>query len=200
MKTAIAILAVVGMASLASADVYQNLAAIAIPDSGAATPYPSVITVSGFSGSASQVRVTLFGLSHTFPDDLDVLLVGPTGQTVMLMSDVGGGTDVVGIDLAFEDGAAAMPDTLALTSGLYAPTNIGAIDAMGAPAPAGPYGTSLLTAFGAGVNGDWSLYVVDDAGQDLGSFAGGWQIEVVPAPSAVALMGLGGLVATRRRR
>ncbi len=71
---------------------------------------------------------------------------------------------------------------------------------MPAPAPAGPYGSSLLTAFGAGVNGDWNLYVLDDTGADTGSIAGGWQIEVVPAPSAMALMGLGGLVATRRRR
>lgn len=204
MKTAVvAILAVVGMASMASADVYQNLSAITIPGAGStgpAAPYPSVINIAGFSGSATEVRVSLFGMSHTFPDDLDILLVGPSGQTVMLMSDAGGADDVVGIDLVFEDGAAAIPDATVLSSGIYSPTNIGATDPMPAPAPAGPYGTSLLSAFGADVNGAWSLYVFDDASADTGAIAGGWQIEVVPAPSAIALMGLGGLVATRRRR
>lgn len=203
MKTAIAILAVVGMASLASADVYQNLAAITIPGTGTAgpaAPFPSVINIAGFSGAATEVRVTLFGLAQTFPDDLDILLVGPSGQTVMLMSDCGGATDVVGIDLVFEDGAAALPDSDALVSGVFAPTDFALGDAFPAPAPAGPYGTSLLSAFGLSVNGDWSLYAIDDASADVGSIAGGWQIEVVPAPSALALMGLGGLVATRRRR
>ncbi len=121
MKTAVAILAVVGMASLASADVYQNLSAIAIPGAGTSGPasvYPSLISIAGFSGPATEVRVTLFGMSHTFPDDLDILLVGPSGQTVMLMSDAGGPDDVVAIDLVFEDGAAAMPDAMVLSSGI----------------------------------------------------------------------------------
>lgn len=203
MKTAFALVAAVGLASVASADVYQNLAAITIPGAGTAGPgasYPSVISIAGFSGPVTNVRVTLFGVSHTFPDDLDILLVGPSGQTVMLMSDAGGSTDIVGIDLAFEDGFAAMTDGGPLDAGIYAPTNIGSTDPMPAPAPAGPYGTSLLSAFGTSVNGDWSLFVLDDASADIGSIAGGWQIEVVPAPGAMALMGLGSLVATRRRR
>ncbi len=29
------------------------------------------------------------GISHTFPDDLDFLLQGPEGQSVMLASDAG---------------------------------------------------------------------------------------------------------------
>ncbi len=32
----------------------------------------------------------LHGFAHTFPDDLDVMLVGPAGQRAMLMSDAGG--------------------------------------------------------------------------------------------------------------
>lgn len=34
--------------------------------------------------------MSLFGLSHIFPVDSDVLLVGPTGANLILMSDVGG--------------------------------------------------------------------------------------------------------------
>lgn len=203
MKSAFALVAAVGLASVASANVYQNLAAITIPGTGTAgpaAPYPSDINISGFSGPVTNVRVTLFGVSQTFPDDLDILLVGPSGQTVMLMSDAGGNADIVGIDLGFEDGFAAISDGGPLVAGIYGPTNFGASDPMPSPAPAGPYGTSLMSAFGTSVNGTWSLYVVDDASADTGAIAGGWQIEVVPAPGAVALLGLGGLVATRRRR
>ncbi len=203
MKRVAGLVALLGMASVAGADVYQNLAPLPIPGAGTAggaLPYPSVISIAGWSGSVSSVRVTLFGLSHSFPDDLDILLVGPSGQTVLLMSDVGGATDAVNIDLVFEDGGIAMPDSTALLGGVYAPTDYEAGDILPGPAPRGPFGSSLLTAFGTSVNGAWSLFASDDAGADVGQLAGGWQIEVVPSPSAIALMGVGGLVAMRRRR
>src|SRR4051812_45238590 len=70
--------------------VFCNSGPVLIPLSGtigAAGPYPSVITVSGLSGVVSSVVVTLTNLTHTYPDDIDALLVGPGGQNVMLMSD-----------------------------------------------------------------------------------------------------------------
>ena len=62
---------------------------------GTATTYPSTISVSGVNGVISKVRVTFTKLSHTFPDDIDALLVGPLGQKLILMSDAGGSTPVV---------------------------------------------------------------------------------------------------------
>ena len=56
---------------------FSNSTAISIPSSGKATPYPSTINVSGMSGVISKVIVKLNGLNHTYPDDLDILLVGP---------------------------------------------------------------------------------------------------------------------------
>ena len=53
--------------------------AITINDAGTATPYPSTCVVSGLSGSISDVNVQLAGLSHTYPDDIDMLLVSPGG-------------------------------------------------------------------------------------------------------------------------
>jgi hypothetical protein len=42
----------------------------------------------------SKIRVQIWNLTHTFPDDLDMLLVSPTGTKFLLMSDAGGSTDV----------------------------------------------------------------------------------------------------------
>ena len=39
------------------------------------------------------VMLSLF-LSHTFPDDLEIVLQSPTGTTVVVMNDAGGGTDL----------------------------------------------------------------------------------------------------------
>ncbi|WP_353957823.1 hypothetical protein [Peribacillus sp. NJ4] len=57
---------------------------------GPAAPYPSFINVAGLTGTIAEVTVTLNNMSHTFPADLDILLVGPQGQNVLLMSDAGG--------------------------------------------------------------------------------------------------------------
>lgn len=163
-----------------------NYTPISIPSSGAASPYPSVIPITGMSGSIQKVTVLLRGLNHTFPDDLDILLVGPQGQKVMLMSDCGSGTDAVNADLTFDDAASAgLGDSTAVVTGTYKPTDFETGDTMAAPAPAGPYGV-LLSAFnGTDPNGNWSLYVVDDASGDLGNIAGGWTITIT-ANSEVA--------------
>ncbi|HEY7411983.1 MAG TPA: M36 family metallopeptidase [Vicinamibacteria bacterium] len=164
-----------------------NPAAITIPATGTgtatgapATPYPSTIAVTGLGGVVSKVTVDLFGLSHTFPGDVDVLLVGPGGQRMILMSDAGGGTDVTGINLTFDDAAgAALPATL--VSGTFRPTNVGTGDLFPAPAPAAPFGAALSAFNGTDPNGTWSLFVVDDAGVDVGSVAGGWTLNLTTA-------------------
>ncbi|PYI89102.1 MAG: hypothetical protein DME26_02015, partial [Verrucomicrobia bacterium] len=61
-----------------------NTTLISIPGSGIGSPYPSQISVAGLPSNPSKVSVTLKGISHTYPDDLDVLLVGPGGQKVLL--------------------------------------------------------------------------------------------------------------------
>ncbi|MFM6308461.1 MAG: hypothetical protein ACKPGB_09370, partial [Dolichospermum sp.] len=55
--------------------IFSNPNPITIPDSGTSTPYPSTINVSGLSGNINSLKVTLTNLSHTWPDDIDVLLV-----------------------------------------------------------------------------------------------------------------------------
>ncbi len=61
----------------ATLQTFNNAAAITIPGSGNASPYPSAITVSGVPTNFTRLEVQLNGYTHSFPDDVDVLLVGP---------------------------------------------------------------------------------------------------------------------------
>lgn len=139
--------------------------------SGPASPYPATLVVSGATGPIQSLAVRVNGLTHTFPADLDLLLVGPGGQQAMLLSDVGGGGAVAGVNLTFQDGAPA-PSPAQLVSGTFAPTDLTPGDVMSAPAPAGPYGTALSAFNGTNPNGTWNLFVMDDASGDVGSLAG----------------------------
>ena len=162
-----------------------NAAAIAVPatgNKGVAAPYPSIISVSGVTGAISKVTVSLDGFQHTFPADVDVLLVGPGGQKTLLMSDAGGGNSVSGLSLMFDDDAAAvLPETTALSSGTFKPTDYTAGDTFPAPAPAGSYGTSLAVFNGQNPNGSWSLYVQDDSSKDTGNITQGWRLTIITA-------------------
>jgi subtilisin-like proprotein convertase family protein len=141
-----------------------------------ASPFPSTINVSGAVGTVRSVRANLTGLAHTFPSDIDVLLVGPQGQQVILLSDVGGGTDIVGVNLTLDDAApAGVPATL--ISGTFRPSNVGGGDVFPG-APAGVPAAALAAFAGTDPNGAWRLFVVDDAGADRGNLAGGWSLSI----------------------
>ena len=157
---------------------FSNTGYISIPSSGSASPYPSQITVSGVTGTVAKVTVKINDLSHTNPDDIDMLLVGPTGQTVMLMSDQGGGGDVSGVDLTFDDSAASeLPDYNQIYSGTYKPCVSAQSDYMSG-APSGPYGTVLSGFNGLDPNGTWSLYIRDDNNYNSGTIANGWELNI----------------------
>jgi len=138
---------------------------------GVAGPYPKPLAIAGVPGTITSLSVRLDGLTHTFPGDLDMLLVGPGGQRAMFMSDVGGSGDVSNLTLTFADGAPA-PSASQLVAGTFAPTDAETGDAMAAPAPAGPYTAALSVFNGTNPNGTWNLYIVDDAASDTGSLTG----------------------------
>jgi subtilisin-like proprotein convertase family protein len=177
--------------TVTSTSTFSNAASVAIPGTGTgaatgapASPYPSTITVSGITNTVTKVTVTLTNFNHTFPADVDVLLRGPGGQKMLLMSDVGGGTDAVNVTLTFDDSALAIGATV--VSGTFRPTNIGAGDLFPATAPAGPYpDPQLLSVFnGVSPNGTWSLFVVDDAATDTGNFSGGWTLRITTSAAS----------------
>ncbi|MFM7371197.1 MAG: proprotein convertase P-domain-containing protein, partial [Sphaerospermopsis kisseleviana] len=157
--------------------IFTNPNNITIPDVGASNPYPSIINVSGLTGNITSLKVTLTNLSHTWPDDIDVLLVSPTGAKAILMSDVGGSSYLQNVTLTFDPTATAnLPDSDQITSGSYKPTDFVSGDLFNSPAPVGPYGTDFSVFNNTNPNGNWSLYVMDDTGLDVGSIAGGWSL------------------------
>jgi uncharacterized repeat protein (TIGR01451 family) len=170
---------------------YTNNTAIAIPDHGPASPYPSTISVSGLTGLVGKVTVSLNGVTHGFPDDIDIILVSPTGQKVVLMSDTGGGHSITNVNLSFDDSASSgLPDSSQIDSGTYKPTDFEPGDNFPPPAPAGTVSTFLSAFNGLNPNGNWSLYVVDDATGDSGSISS-WSLAITtitPVSPAVNLV------------
>ena len=176
-----------------TATAFRNSANIAINQGLAGSPYPSTITVSGGLTVIESMRVTIYDYATTNLDDVDLLLVGPTGQKFILMANAGGTNPVIVGTLNFTDNAGmVLPDNTFFFTGDYEPTSYGAVADFPASAPAGPYnepggtvgGTGTQTLFGnfggINANGTWSLYLRDDhatPGAVIGNVAGGWGIE-----------------------
>jgi subtilisin-like proprotein convertase family protein len=156
--------------------------AVTIQDSAspptASSPYPSTVVVSGEKEIVTSVRVRIFGFTHAFPEDVDLLLVGPGGQTVLLISDAGANPET-NESFTVHDGAAAPLSPDSGIGGSFQPTDLddGTADVFPASAPPGPYGTSLSALAEPSANGTWSLYAVDDSEFDAGSI-GGWELSI----------------------
>ena len=200
-----------GLATSAQAATFSNTAHISIPAGapvvreGNADPYPSALSVSGVTGTVTKVTATLHGFEHTFPQDVDILLVGPQGQSSYLMSDAGdtSGAQRAPVDLTFDDSGPPLPCqswTVTLPGGTYRPTNDPTLpedctqlpDTFPAPAHAGEHGAALSVFNGIDPNGTWNLYVVDDDGNDYGSIGGGWSLDFTVAPPTVGQPSIGG--------
>jgi len=189
----------VAMVSRADAShlTFSNTAPITINDNASATPYPSTIPLGSLG--ILDVNVTVTGLTHGFPEDIGILLVGPGGQKIVLMNNTGGINPItVPITITFDDQAAtSVPNPIfgTLASGTYKPTNLAPAcpgNSFNPPAPACPYGTSLSAFNGNSPAGVWSLYVEDFAVGDSGLINGGWTLLVTtPEPSPLLLLGLG---------
>ena len=161
---------------------FSNSRPITIPSNGAASPYPSEISVGGLKrGRILDVNLSLRGFSHPVPPHVDVLLSkGNLGCTVV--SDVGNEvdqpSDVDNITLLLDDEAAnSRPEFGRLFGGRFKPTNAQGPDFFFPPVPS--RGFPALSGFdGSNPNGTWQLRVVNDASFGSGQFAGGWSITI----------------------
>ena len=167
------------------ANVFTNPATILVPAGqpattiGKASPYPSEIEVTGpVAGALSNVELVLKDVTHPFPDDLEALVVSPSGTAVLFLSDACGPTDVAAVDWRFDDFLTALTDGGPCAPGSFGPSLYdGVADPFDAPAPSAPYETDFGAFTSENANGIWKLYLFDDGSNDVGSIAGGWELE-----------------------
>jgi len=158
---------------------------------GPANHYPSTIVVAGLSGTVTKATVTLIGYQSSSPDDTDMVITGPNGQKVMLMSDACGASGLQNDNWTFDDSA----PTFLSNNGpcpsyqetSFMPSNYlgGApepddLSPGGGPPP--PYVNALSFFDGASPNGSWNLYVVDDSAGFLGFDIAGWALTLEVQP------------------
>jgi len=161
------------------------------------------IVVSGAPVIIGSMRVTLYDYSHSNPENVDALLVGPGGQAFVMMADAGGNSATGPVTLSFRDaGPVLLADNGPLTTGQFEPTSwTTPIANFPAPAPPGPYsepgstigGTGTQTFFGnyglTNPNGTWTLHLRQD-GPGTGVIQGGWGLEFqVPTAASASISG-----------
>ena len=191
----LALIAVAGIASAASADVFSGGSTGAIADNvPAGTSY--TLNVAG-SGTIVSMNSFDLDINHTWVGDL-IITLEHNGTSVTLLdrpgvpqTGVGNGSDLAGV-YSFQDGGAAWSEATGSQAGVTVAPGVWGLN--------NTDGTSLADFVGQDVNGTWTLTISDNAGLDLGT-VNAWSFDAtIPAPGAAALFGLGGLAAARRRR
>lgn len=154
---------------------FSNSSSIAIPEANQAPP--SSILVSGFDTPIADIDVTLVGLTHGLVNDLDILLLGPQGQSALLVSDVG--SSASNVTLTLDDQAPNQISSAGpMSTGTFQPTNFQTPDTFAAPAPTSPKGTLLAVFNSTDPNGEWRLIIRDDTLGNAGTLAGGWSMRI----------------------
>ena len=188
-----------------TASQFRNCTEIDFTLGAPAVPYPSTITVSGGPVQIGSIRVTLYDVTHQLPDNMDFLLVGPTGIKYIFMADAGGPTALTTpATLTFSDNApTAIPNNGPLVTGSFKPVSWEAPQSsFAAPAPPAPYiepgptgVPTMRSAFGfTNANGNWNLYARDDNGtfnpEVLSGLVSCWGLEFLQTTAAgVSLSG-----------
>lgn len=205
MSALAALAAAVATSSLGPVVTYGG-AGFNIPDSN---PVGASSTINvAESGPLVSVTITLKNLTHTWVGDLIATLTNANGN-VFLFNRIGrvntgfGDSSDFGGDYTFSDTGPYNPlasgdiwAEAALGGGTYI-LRSGTYYASGANSAAQ---ISMFNALQGDINGNWTLNISDNAGGDVGAL-GAWNItiEYIPAPGAIALLGLAGLAGRRRR-
>lgn len=153
--------------------------ALRIPSTGdIGTAGPFVKSISGFPRTITDVDVWLNDLTHTFPEELDWGIESPLGTKVVFASDGCGSAQPRNTDLIFDDESSSQyPDFFdpGCQTNLhrFQPANREAQEtALGAILTGGPFASALSAFDGQFANGNWKLYVDDNANGDMGFISG----------------------------
>ena len=184
--------AISGQISQWGLEISTDTANIVVPavgaTSGIANQYPLTKTFDTPDGQViDDVNLKITGFNHQHPADVDMLLQGPTGETVMAMSDACGDTDInTNFAWTFDDEAGTQFGDGTFTNCTQSsirPSDFGTPpEDMPAPAPARPYGATLAALDGV-QGGAFRLFINDDAGGDTGYIAD-WDVALTTRPAA----------------
>jgi hypothetical protein len=150
-----------------------------------ASPYPSSISVTGVSGITTEAEVTLWGLHESDAEGLQVLLVGPSGRSIVLMASYESGRHVSlnstswGFRTLSQPVECPEPEGTWSTASVTEPFNCGLRAPFPEPAPVGPY-SDMLEALGNA--GEWKLYVANAASDGEGAIVSGWSLKLRTTP------------------
>ncbi len=220
MKKVFGLIALTLVAGAANADVYTGGSGGAIPDTATSN---STTIFGGMTGTlaasnAGAPVITAFNsltirMGHSWAGDLVITLTSPAGTTadVIVRSGVTTATNfgnsgnfgtssstTAGLaDYTFVLGGAALPTSAVIPAGTYGTFS----RANPTVVATGATGLSFAAFTGENLNGNWILSVRDFGNGDIGN-VDSWSMDItsVPTPGALALVGMGGMVATRRRR
>lgn len=157
------------------------------------------------SMSISDVDI-IVDIAHTWAGDLVMKLQSPSGSVIDLVSRAG-------FDEPADDGSGCCGESSDLVFGNIYEFDDAAADSSDTMGSGGEDPIASFSLFSSGFNntlgltslngedsaGSWTLYVGDSAGGDFG-ILDGFTLQILPAPGALALLGLAGLAGTRRRR
>ena len=172
-------------------------------------PNPFVSTVNVPVAVASIQSVVLnVSTTHTWIGDLQVVLFSPSGQGYNIFvrpgstaGSVGNSGDLLVGQYTFVDPVGGNPTLPTVGNAVPGTTYAQSYNGW-TNGNLGINNVGLNSVSGA--SGNWTLRIYDWAGGDTGALAtaNGWTLNYtpVPAPGAVALLGLAGLVGSRRRR
>src|SRR5919107_1470903 len=188
--TLIAAVALLPSEASAATVTFRKSDEITIPASGAASTYPSTIGVRNMRGPVTDIQVSLNGVYHTRPRDLDVMLVGPDGTSSTFMSDACGDGDVSNRYWTFHStgDSVGMPQD-ACPGADYLPTNFGFPDSF--PGSGASGGDRFTDWHRKVLTGQWKLYVVDDEAGESGRIANGWSLTITTGPVDAYVPGSG---------
>ncbi|MBV8830657.1 MAG: Ig-like domain repeat protein, partial [Acidobacteriaceae bacterium] len=164
---------------------YCNPGGVSIAASSTtAAPYPSRVNVTGLAGTVNSVSVSLDTFDAVSPEELVLVLTGPSGTNIGFLDDAGGFNNTGSINVTFADGGNSLTNlnTELANNTTYAPTANNNLSTITLPSPApanisyaAPLGSQTFTSAFQSIppSGYWSLFAISretNEGMSLGKW------------------------------